>query len=196
MWHTTQIVRLTLPSHTHTALSCCSWMDSFTLPYHASLAEFRSILAECAQNMISQVLWHIFWSFSKKAQQCYSWRHEDSPKVSLMFYFIIHFSFNSLILLAHLYFLQSWNTLIFFYIHFLSLLLWINSYFHNKTYQWKGASRSSSAWRPARTVCVRCGWIQVPGGSSWSWRLAYCLGSGRWRWGTTGCSSECPQLWE
>lgn len=42
-------VRLTLPSHTHTALSCCSWMESFTLPYHASLDEFRSMVAKCAQ---------------------------------------------------------------------------------------------------------------------------------------------------
>lgn len=57
-------------------------------------------------------------------------------------------------------------------------------------------SRSSSAWPPAHTVCVHCGKSRVRGGSSWSWRLVCCLGSERWQWDTTGCSSECPQLWE
>lgn len=47
-------VRLTLPSHTQTALSCCSWMESFTLPYHASLAEFKSIVANDQEVMKTQ----------------------------------------------------------------------------------------------------------------------------------------------
>lgn len=46
--------RPTLPSHTQTALSCCSWMESFTLPYHASLAEFKSIVANDQEEMKTQ----------------------------------------------------------------------------------------------------------------------------------------------
>lgn len=40
---------------------------------------------------------------------------------------------------------------------------------------------------------MNCGWSREPGGFSWSSPPAYCLGWGKWRWDTTGCSWGCLQ---
>lgn len=61
-----------------------------------------------------------------------------------------------------------------------------------RLYQWISGSRSSSVSKPARTTCVHCGRSWELSSVSWPWYHACCLGWGGWRWGTTGCSSECP----
>jgi len=126
----------TLPSDTHTACICCSMIESLTLPYQASLAEFRSTIAE--------------WENHKTLTHTHTHSNAQQICVCLCVYVL---------------------------------------------YQWTGASRSSSAWRPVRRVCERCGWSWGRPSASWPWCHACCPGWRRWRWGTTGCSSGCPPPW-